>query len=110
MKRKSIKKVVAWAMRNRPAGYIAELKSRANIWNIEQDFYEISDDDWNGLAVKYGGKKVAAKPDPRNNCQQRSCGNCSEPASCRINGGAACPYGPGEFDKCFHWREMNPAL
>ena len=40
-------------------------------------------------------------------CQARSCANCSDPASCSLQGASPCPYGPGTFDQCSIWREIN---
>ena len=39
-------------------------------------------------------------------CQNRTCASCSTPAECKTTT-AVCPYGPGTFDQCSIWREMN---
>jgi hypothetical protein len=103
MKTKKISLVIIWAAKMRPVGYIDILRKMSETWDVEKDEYTITDENWNAMAREYGD----SQPNPQTHCPHRTCANCSEPASCKMNSGAMCQYGPGTFDQCQIWRETQ---
>ena len=88
MIKKSITKVVAWALQKRPPEYIQDLRDNSIEWNTDKDFYFISEESWNKLATKYGGKPKQFK-DNSGRCPYAIKSCCGEPPSC-MKSGADC--------------------
>ena len=95
MIRKSIKRLVAWAVKNRPPEYIQVLKNHCAVWNVEKDYYEISDENWDKIAKMFGGKVTAASQNKpisvgKSPCKYAVRDCCGKPYICSVDGGD-CP-------------------
>ena len=102
---KKISVVIKWAANARPPGYIDILKKMSETWDVEKDEYTITEENWNALAREYS----RSKPNPINSkdrCSYRTCGGCAGGPQCKPTGNN-CLYGPGTFDQCMIWQEIN---
>ena len=103
---KKIKAVYSKAA-TRPSGYVEDIQAHSECWNEATGEYVITPANWEKLCIKYRPVREATKQsNPKDRCQYRTCGGCSGGPQCTAQG-MACPYGPGTYEQCETWREMN---
>ena len=96
MIRRSIKQVAEWAAANRPPDYILLLKKHCETWNNQEDYYLITEENWNTLARLFSGQPAPLRKQPvrvpsrAGICKYATRDCCGKPYICSVDGGT-CP-------------------